>query len=338
MVGSLDLEVGIKKLSCKEYLLTFCGLWGIILSMNPQNKKIQKILEIKYGAIFPPKNKDGREGGKEFFINLAEYVDTLSNFVELKGVFGAGVKEYFTKRSLEQKDASVKLLEMKDYFYKLFIFKNGYEEFEDFSNYKGIEEKYTSDKEYVFTRKDISNIENVAAGLHQLFETKYGRYDDHTSRLIHLQKSDFENVVKKVHSYFLIKLSESVSEKKIFDFFEGRYYLNGHLINVNKETLSYVLFDSTYRMRPDGGEILYSELKKYLTKNSVVYYLHGSKKSKSFWDYNLNDIKKLVQDNLCGGKGILAIVGIGKYLKPDQDGRIFTSIRGRKGYSFNNTA
>lgn len=131
------------------------------------------------------------------------------------------------------------------------------------------------------------------------------------------------------------KINENLNDSKIFNYINEKYYLNGKIINPNKNTLYYVLFNSTYQLEPDGGEILYSRLKKYLIDNKISY--KKDSKNIKFWESNLKEIKNQVQNNLCGGKGILKLVSVTKYLKDDQKERIFTSIKENKKYRFDNT-
>lgn len=126
----------------------------------------------------------------------------------------------------------------------------------------------------------------------------------------------------------------SISKEKIFDYSGGQYYLNGQLINPTIKTLYYVLFDATYKITPSGGDILYSELKNYLIKNKAEY--TKDKKKKTFGGASVQDVKHQVQSNLLGGKGILAIKKVQKYLKDGQKHDIFFAIKNGRGYTFKN--
>lgn len=142
---------------------------------------------------------------------------------------------------------------------------------------------------------------------------------------------------RKINTLRTIKdsVSSSISKTKIFDYKEGQYFLNGQPINPNKSTLYYVLFDATYKIAQNGGDILYTNLRQYLKKNKMTYKIKG--KSTSFWECDLGEIKEKVQNNLCGGKGILKLVKIKRLLLKNQKDRIFIAIPGNKAYSFDNT-
>lgn len=131
-----------------------------------------------------------------------------------------------------------------------------------------------------------------------------------------------------------------VSKTKIFDYKNGEYFLNNKHIKPNIHTLYYVLFDATYQISPDGGEILYSELKKYLVKKGSTYRTKNSSKEKTFTRETIKSMRKLVKNNLLGLKGILKVTTLRKYLaekRKPYEPPIFSAVRNTKTYTFNNT-
>ncbi len=155
------------------------------------------------------------------------------------------------------------------------------------------------------------------------------------------------NIEKKISILRTLKDNlVPISKTKIFDYVEGQYFLDSNPINPNKNTLYFVLFDATYKIKPSGGEILYKTLKSYLTENRVTYRIKSKNKqnktinkNKNFNYDNLDKVKKHVQDNLCGVKGILKLVKVSKHLKNTliQKEEIFSAVRGKEAYRFNNT-
>lgn len=145
---------------------------------------------------------------------------------------------------------------------------------------------------------------------------------------------------RKINTLRTIRDSASspISKTKVFDYREEHYFLNGHPINPNINTLYYVLFDATYQITPDGGEILYSQLKKYLKSKKINYTIKGKKIN--FQYENIKAIQEKVQNNLCGQKGILKLTSVRRYLTDKQktgEQEIFSAIRNSKTYRFNNT-
>ena len=148
---------------------------------------------------------------------------------------------------------------------------------------------------------------------------------------------EIKNLVnEKINILESIKNSFTISKTKLFDCINGQYYLDGIPINLNKKTLSYILFDSTYKIKPDGGEILYTQLKKYLTSNNVNYKDKKSNKKMTFWEENTESMRKKVQNNLCGGKGVLKLKMVNNYLLKNNITGVFVSQRDSKSYLFNN--
>ncbi len=129
-------------------------------------------------------------------------------------------------------------------------------------------------------------------------------------------------------------VSPNISTKKIFDYVGGQYYLNGKIIYPSKTALYYVLFDATYNLSPNGGDILYSTLKTYLVEHKIKCRI--DKRNKTFSGLNIKEFKKKVNSNLLGGKGILGIAKIAKHLKEGQKKNIFFAIKNGEGYTFNN--
>lgn len=175
--------------------------------------KAESVLDYRYQNIIAADNQ------KDFFTNIYEYVKTLYTFPELKNIFETETRNCFTERNTEE-DKSV-MPKIESYFYDLFIFSKGYKEFNISSNYDEIEKKYQTDKDYQFNMKDITQIEKTAQGLHELFETKYGKYTD-KYQLRYLAEKNFKNILNKVHGYILTKLPNSemsikAKEENTFD-------------------------------------------------------------------------------------------------------------------------
>lgn len=158
-----------------------------------------------------------------------------------------------------------------------------------------------------------------------------GHYAEHDelsteiSRNIH-EKTNILRILKE-------KINPSVSESKLFDYFNGQYYLNGSPINPSKMTLYFALFNATYQLRPLGGDISYVELKNFLIKNKITYKDHG--KNCNFRGIKLLELKTQVINNLFGRKGILKLVDVSKNIT-DKKTKIFFAVRSSDYYTFNN--